>query len=169
VRLDGRYGKAGHRRQLYRCLPANGEPSHRFTELLPREEAWHDACETCERPVHSNEGPHAARRYQFVARGIAEAPQAVGVGTSYRQAGLVARERAERLRVDPETGEPRMTRHGQLVGDWVEVFARSSSSLTVPTPGPKTARCCRRPAVFGPRSGHRTVSDRLPGLLRDGL
>jgi hypothetical protein len=69
-------------------------------------------------------GPaHAARRYQFVARGIAEALQAVGAGTSYRQAGLVARERARRLRSDPETGELRFTRHGQLVGDWVEVFA----------------------------------------------
>lgn len=123
VRLDGRYGKPGHRRQLYRCLPANGERPHRFTELLPREEAWHEACESCERPVHSNEGPHAARRYQFVARGIAEALQAVGAGASYRQAALVARERAHRLRTDPETGEERLTRHGQLVGDWVEVFA----------------------------------------------
>jgi hypothetical protein len=123
VRFDGQYGKSGHRRQLYRCVPSNGESSHRFTELLPREEAWHDACETCERPVHLNEGPHAARRYQFVARGIAEALQAVGAGTTYRQAGLVARERAHRLRADPETGEPRVTRHGQLVGDWVEVFA----------------------------------------------
>jgi hypothetical protein len=123
VRFDGQYGKSGHRRQLYRCVPSNGESSHRFTELLPREEAWHDACETCERPVHLNEGPHAARRYQFVARGIAEALQAVGAGTTYRQAGLVARERAHRLRADPETGEPRATRHGQLVGDWVEVFA----------------------------------------------
>jgi hypothetical protein len=123
VRLDGRYGKPGHRRQLYRCLPANGDRPHRFTELLPREEAWHDACEACERPVHLHEGPHAARRYQFVARGIAEALVAVGTGTSYRQAALVARERAQRLRADPETGELRLTRHGQLVADWVEVFA----------------------------------------------
>lgn len=123
VRFDGQYGKPGHRRQLYRCVPANGDRPHRFTELLPREEAWHDACDTCERPVHLHEGPHAARRYQFVARGIAEALVAVGVGASYRQAGLVARERARRLRADPETGEPRMTRHGQLVADWVEVFA----------------------------------------------
>jgi hypothetical protein len=52
-----------------------------------------------------------------------EALQAVGAGASYRQAALVARERAGRLRADPETGEPRTTRHGQLVGDWVEVFA----------------------------------------------
>jgi hypothetical protein len=123
VRFDGRYGKPGHRRQLYRCVPANGDRPHRFTELLPREEAWHDDCEACERPVHVHEGPHAARSYQFVARGIAEALVAVGAGATYRQAALVARERARRLRADPETGEPRMTRHGQLVADWVEVFA----------------------------------------------
>jgi hypothetical protein len=100
-----------------------GDRPHRFTELLPREEAWHDACEACERPVHLHEGPHAARHYQFVARGIAEALVAVGAGTTYRQAALVARERAQRLRADPETGDLRMTRHGQLVADWVEVFA----------------------------------------------
>jgi Transposase, Mutator family len=152
VRLDGRYGKPGHRRQLYRCLPANGDRPHRFTELLPREEAWHDACETCERPVHSNEGPHAARRYQFVARGIAEALQAVGAGASYRQAGLVARERAKRLRADPETGEPRMTRHGQLVADWVEVFA-----LVVFEP--------LRPAAW-PEAGSLLLDD-LPFSVRD--
>ena len=123
VRLDGRYGKPGHRRQLYRCVPSDGDRPHRFTEVLPREEAWHDACEACERPVHLHEGPHAARHYQFVARGIAEALQAVGAGQTYRQTALVARERARRLRPDPETGELRMTRHGQLVADWVEVFA----------------------------------------------
>jgi hypothetical protein len=124
VRFDGRYGKPGHRRQLYRCVPGNGDRPHRFTELLPREEAWRDACEACERQVHLHEGPHAARRYQFVARGIAEALVAVGAGASYRQAALVARERARRLRADPETGESRLTRRGQLVADWVEVFAR---------------------------------------------
>jgi hypothetical protein len=76
-----------------------------------------------ERAVDLHEGPHAARHYQFVARGIAEALQAVGAGATYRQAALVARERARRLRPDPDTGEPRSTRHGQLVMDWVEVFA----------------------------------------------
>jgi len=86
VRFDGHYGRPEHRRQLYRCVPANGDRPHRFTEVLPREEAWHDACEACERPVHLHEGPHAARRYQFVARGIAEALQAVGAGATYRQA-----------------------------------------------------------------------------------
>ena len=123
VRLDGLYGKPGHRRQRYRCIPANGDRAHRFTERLPREEAWHDACEICERPVGLHEGPHAARHYQFVARGIAEALETVGAGASYRQAALLARERARRVPVDPETGESRLTRHGQLVADWVEVFA----------------------------------------------
>jgi hypothetical protein len=122
VRFDGRYGPEGHRRQRYRCSPSNGDPSHRFTEVLPREESWNDACESCERDVALHEGPHAARHYQFVARGIAEALVMVGAGSTYREAALVVRERAKRLRSGPD-GEPRFSRHGSLVMDWVEVFA----------------------------------------------
>ncbi|MGZ6576518.1 MAG: hypothetical protein ACXVHJ_36735 [Solirubrobacteraceae bacterium] len=59
----------------------------------------------------------------FVARGIAEALVAVGTGSTYREAAGVARERARRVRVDAESGEPRFSRHGSLVMDWVEVFA----------------------------------------------
>ena len=103
VRFDGRHGPPGHRRQRYRCIADNGDPPHRFTETLPREESWTDDCELCERDVGFHEGPHAARKYQFVARGIAEALQLVGVDFTYREAALVARERAERLRVDPGT------------------------------------------------------------------
>ena len=123
VRFDGQYGASGHRRQYFRCIPASGDRSHRFTEPLPREESWKDACELCERDVEFHEGPHAARKYQFVARGIAEALVAVGAGSTYRDAAGVARERARRLRVDPGTGELRFSRHGSLVMDWVEVFA----------------------------------------------
>ena len=123
VRFDGHYGPPEHRRQYYRCLPANGDPPHRFTEMLPREESWADACEMCERDVDLHEGPHAARKYQFVALGIAEALQMVGAGSTYRDAALVARERAKRLRSDPGSGELRFSRHGSLVSDWVEVFA----------------------------------------------
>jgi hypothetical protein len=136
VRFDGKYGKRGHRRQLYRCTPRDGDRPHRFTELLPREEAWHDNCEVCERAVGLHEGPHAARQYQFVARGIAEALRAVGAGATYRQAALVARERARRLRADPDTGELRSTRHGQLVMDWVEVFAPVVFEAQRPTAWP---------------------------------
>jgi hypothetical protein len=123
VRFDGHYGVAGHRRQYYKCLPANGDRPHRFTEVLPREESWEDACQRCERDVAFHEGPHAAKKYQFVARGIAEALVDLGAGTTYREAALVARERAQRLRVDPSTGEVHSTRHGSLVMDWAEVFA----------------------------------------------
>ena len=122
VRFDGQYGARGHRRQRYRCVPASGDRPHCFTEALPREESWKDACESCERDVDFHEGPHAARNYQFVARGIAEALVIVGAGSTYRDAALVARERAKRLRVGPG-GEPRFSRHGSLVMDWVEVFA----------------------------------------------
>jgi mannose-6-phosphate isomerase-like protein (cupin superfamily) len=86
-----------------------GDRPHRFGEVLPREESWADACEVCEREVGFHEGPHAARKYQFVARGIAEALKAVGAGSTHRDVALAARERARRLRVDPSTGELRFT------------------------------------------------------------
>ena len=94
VRFDGHYGVPGHRRQLYKCIPVDGERPHRFSENLPREESWAEACEACERDVGFHEGPHAARCYQFVARGIAGALGMVGAGATYRDAALVARERA---------------------------------------------------------------------------
>ena len=122
VRFDGQYGPEGHHRQRYRCIPANGDPAHRFIDPLPREESWSDACESCEREVGFHEGPHAARHYQFVARGIAEALVMVGAGSTYREAALVSRERAKRLRTGAN-GEPRFSRHGSMVMDWVEVFA----------------------------------------------
>jgi hypothetical protein len=122
VKLDGAYGTPGHRRQRYKCSPKAGTP-HVFTELLPREESWHGACDQCERHLERREGPKAPRRYQFVARGIAEALQAVGAGDSYMQASRVARDRARRFRYDSETGEIRESAHGQLVADWVELFA----------------------------------------------
>jgi hypothetical protein len=122
VKLDGTYGRPGHRRQRYSCSPRAGR-SHVFTELLPREESWHDSCEQCERHVERREGPKAPRHYQFVARGIAEALQAVGAGATYMHAARVARDRAHRFRFDVETGELRESAHGQLVADWVELFA----------------------------------------------
>src|SRR5699024_1405268 len=92
-------------------------------EPLPREESWSESCATCEREVGVHEGPHAARNYQFVARGIAQSLQMIGSGSSYRDTALVARERAKRLRFDPQSDQLRYSRHGSLVMDWVEVFA----------------------------------------------
>ncbi len=45
------------------------------------------------------------------------------LGGSCLQASRVARDRARRFRVDRETGEVRESDHGQLVADWVELFA----------------------------------------------
>jgi hypothetical protein len=94
-----------------------------FTELLPREESWQRSCEYCERRLERREGPKAPRHYQFVARGIAEALQAVGAGSTYMRASRVTRDRARRFRYDVQTGELRESDHGQLLADWVEVFA----------------------------------------------
>ena len=135
VKLDGTYGAPGHRPQRYKCSPRQGAP-HVFTELLPREEAGHRACEHCEREVERREGPKAPRHYQFVARGIAEALAAVGAGATYRQASRVARARARRFRFDAETGEVRESAHGQLVADWVELFAPALFALHRPAAWP---------------------------------
>jgi len=123
VKLDGTYGAAGHRRQRYKCSPRGSGRSHVFTELLPREESWRGSCEHCERVLERREGPKAPRRYQFVARGIAEALQALGAGDSYMHGARVARDRARRFRFDGQTGELRESDHGQLLADWTEVFA----------------------------------------------
>jgi hypothetical protein len=48
---------------------------------------------------------------------------AVGAGATYQQAALLARERASRFQIDYDIGELRESRHGQLVADWVELFA----------------------------------------------
>lgn len=135
IKLDGTYGQRGHRRQRYKCSPRHGRP-HVFTELLPREESWHDDCEQCERHLERREGPKAPRHYQFVARGIAEALAAVGAGDTYMQASRVARDRARRFRCDPETGEVRESAHGQLVADWVELFAPVVAAPHRPTAWP---------------------------------
>src|SRR5215211_2978308 len=135
VKLDGTYGRPGHRRQRYKCAPRGGKP-HVFTELLPREESWHGDCEHCERHLERREGPKAPRHYQFVARGIAEAVAAVGAGETYMQASRVARDRARRFRFDPETGELRESAHGQLVADWVELFAPAVFAPHRPTAWP---------------------------------
>ena len=92
VKLDGTYGRPGHRRQRSKCSPRGGKP-HVFTELFPREESWQDSCEQCERHVERREGPKAPRHYQFVARGIAEALQAVGAGASYMRSARRPRSR----------------------------------------------------------------------------
>ena len=123
VRFDGRYGPAGHRRQRYRCVPGNGDRS----APLHRAAAARGVLDRCLRVVRARGRlPRgAARRAQLSVR-RARDRRGAGDGrcrSTYREAALVSRERAKRLRVDPVGGEPRFSRHGSLVMDWVEVFA----------------------------------------------
>lgn len=133
VKFDGTYGPPGHRRQRYRCVPANGDAPHVFTGVLAREESWQADCEVCERPVARRDGPQAARHYQFVARGIAGALKAVGAGSTYMGASRIARQRARRTR-----GSDVASDHGQLVADWVEVFAPVVFEAHRPSSWPST-------------------------------
>ena len=95
---------------------------------------------------------------------------AVGAGATYRQAALVARERARRVRADPETGEPRMTRHGQLVADWVEVFAPVVFEPYRRSGWPTAGSLLLDDLPFlRARSRDRPLPDRVRGLLRGGL
>lgn len=114
VQFFGRYGVAGRERQRFRCFPADGSPSHTFTEPLPRLLAAHADCVECERSVAAHEGLQAPRGYRFPAREIARALVALGQGQTYRQA-------AERARRRLAGGGD--SRHGQLAADWVELFA----------------------------------------------
>lgn len=122
MRFDGTYGTPGHRRQRYRCWPPNGDSPHRFTETLPRQRTVSGDCHECERGYAAHEGPPTPRLYEFSTRDIAVALARVGEGMSYRRAAKAVRERAGRLEFG-EDGEPILSRHAQLVCDWVEVFA----------------------------------------------
>lgn len=125
VVFDGLYGDPDHRRQRYRCWPTGKsgktEPYHRFTEPLPRQVTVGGVCIACERDVHQHEGPSGPRNYCFTAHDVAEALVAVGKGATYCNAASDVRRRAERFPRD--NGSFRYTRHGQLVADFVEVFA----------------------------------------------
>jgi hypothetical protein len=126
VVFDGRYGSAGHERQRFRCYPEGpGAPKasfHRFVEPLPHQLIASGTCDGCERDVPAHQGPPGARRYNFSARQVAAALMRVGAGSSYRTTAYIARRDAQRFPVRAN-GRLRLTDHGQLVADWVEVFA----------------------------------------------
>src|SRR5207302_4638441 len=103
VWFDGEYGTPTRRRRRYRCLPAGGEPSHRFSELLPRQRA-----------VAGVQGTPTPRHFSYSAAEVAAALVAVGEGMSYRAAAGRVEERVRGSRPGPD---------GNSVADWVEVFA----------------------------------------------
>lgn len=122
VRRYGYRGPDGHKRPRWKCVPTNGDPAHEFRELLPRQTTHEGFCVECERDYAHHEGPQSARYYGFAIREIAAALMRVGQGASYCEAASFVRGRAKRWPTDNE-GVVRRSRHGQLVGDWVEIFA----------------------------------------------
>lgn len=124
VWLDGKYGKKPHERQRYKCLPANGDPRHVFTETLPRLHGGTGECLECERHYESHEGPPTGRRFDYSTRDIAFGLMEVGKGAPDRLAGRRVRERANRLLVGKTPGgRRRRNKDGNTVADWVELFA----------------------------------------------
>ncbi len=85
--------QAGASAQLHRCLPSNGDRSHRFTEVLLREGSWRESCELCEPPVRTRRVTTSSW-----ARGIAGALMTVGAGLpiARRRFWLDQRDRALR-------------------------------------------------------------------------
>lgn len=124
------YGRAGQRRQRWLCRSADAE-AHRFAEVLPRivDGVAGHVCQDCATHLEPWEGQPAPRLYGFAARHVARALALVAAGGSYRSTAEAIRALASReLSTNPRLGRhgrglPAAYRHGQLISDWVEVFA----------------------------------------------
>jgi len=138
----------GPRRQRWWCEPKTGE-KHRFRETLPRI-VGHDVqghtCPECASRLAPWEGQPAPRLYGYAVRDIAWALARVSEGLPYRSAAAEVRVRANR---PLETEVPRDAKgkrlgpaandHGQLVSDWVDVYAPVIWDAYAPTAWPKEA------------------------------
>lgn len=144
----GWYGRDGQKRQRWLCTPKSGNP-HRFTETLPRivsgeadEDGGH-ACELCATRLEPWEGQPAPRLYGFTARHVAYALTLVATGGTYRHTASLVRQKAGRA-LSTRAGTsasgkvlPPANEHGQLVSDWVEVFAPVIWEAYAPTAWPQ--------------------------------
>lgn len=142
----GWYGRAGQRRQRWWCRPRDGQEAHRFTETLPRivsGDGDGQSCEECATALEPWEGQPAPRLYGFTARHVAEALVMVARGQSYRRTAAAIRAAAGRPLADtPQRSSSGQVlapahQHGQLVSDWVEVFAPVIWAAYAPTRWPQ--------------------------------
>lgn len=103
------------------------------------------SCPECQTTLEPWEGQPAPRLYGFTAKHVAWALTQVAGGASYRSTAADVRERAGRqLEASPgktASGRPLAapTQHGQLVSDWVDVFAPVIWSAYAPTRWPYEA------------------------------
>jgi hypothetical protein len=138
----GWYGKPPHRRQRWLCRPANGDPKHRFTPVLTRQGEPHGYCVECSTGLEPWEGQAGARDYRFCAREVGEALAAVAAGASYRAAAEAARRRARRTPAGrarkPGSRLRDALRDGQIVANWIDVFAELVCAQETPLRWPRT-------------------------------
>jgi len=170
---DGWYGREPHRRQRWRCTPANGDAPHRFTPTLTRQAHTHAApngfCLECSTAVEPWEGQSGARTYLFAAREVGDALARVAQGSSYRAAAEAARVQAARVKSanprprpptpPPPPGalvvrRPRRTQRvsqldGQLVANWVDIFTPVVCDGLLPTRWPEVIVVDSRAFVHG--------------------
>lgn len=111
VVMNGRYG-GEHPRQRFRCIQPTGD-KHNFAGTLARMVAEAAHCPTCGGSLSPHQWPLVAPRYDYPVEEIALALQRVGNQMSYTEA-------AQRSRAKTRGGR---AINGQLVGNWVEVFA----------------------------------------------
>lgn len=81
----GPYGRRT-RRQLYRCFPANGDPTHTFTTTLPRNHVHRDGelCEICEERRGIHHGQTAvARQHVWPTHIVADGLEKLSSGGRY--------------------------------------------------------------------------------------
>ncbi|HXH33034.1 MAG TPA: hypothetical protein VNJ54_01325 [Plantibacter sp.] len=123
---------------------------HRFAELLPRQRTPSSAhCLECATQLEEWEGQAGPRTYLFTAREIAHALREVARGLSYRRAAEEARLVGRRVRGAqprpvPGLHRPRWRQQkrsaaadGQLVANWMDVFAPVVLTGELPTYWPE--------------------------------
>lgn len=145
---DGVYATSTvKKRQIYRCTPADGEPSHRFVPDLARDHVHTgtDLCAACEELRGTHRGDRTiARRHSWSARLVAEALKELSGGASYAAVSREMRRRTGRKRtrrvrdadgnlVKPgEVKKPRRVKYAgselsanawHTAADWVEAFS----------------------------------------------
>ncbi len=114
VALNGRYGRAPHQRQRFRCFPEDAG-AHNFAGALAHQVvAPGEVCGHCEQAIAPYQGQLVPRTFEVPVSEIAQALVLVGQGMSYTEVGRRCRQRLGR----------NLSRHtlAQMVASWVEAF-----------------------------------------------
>jgi hypothetical protein len=142
---DGSYGDPStvKPRQVYRCVPDDGSPAHRFAPPLARDHVHtgKDSCAECEELRGTHRGDRTvARRHSWSARLVAETLKDLSEGKSYAAASREARRVTGRTRTrKPNAGATRAPAPADAkaksagsvqsanawhtAADWVEAFS----------------------------------------------